>query len=124
MDDQQNRQARFALWVLFGINAMNFFDRQMLAAVSEPIRKEWGLSDTQLGWLATAFTLIYALVGVPLGRLSDRWVRTRILSIGVAVWSLLTAVSGLAWSYTSLFAARLGVGVGGDLRAGRQLTHG
>jgi MFS family permease len=112
MDDQQNRQARFALWVLFGINTMNFFDRQMLAAVSEPIRKEWGLSDTQLGWLATAFTLIYALVGVPLGRLSDRWVRTRILSIGVAVWSLLTAASGLAWSYTSLFAARLGVGVG------------
>src|SRR5215471_13479083 len=91
---------------------MNFFDRQVLAAVAEPIRKEWLLSDSALGWLNTAFTLIYAAVGVPLGRLSDKWKRTRILSIGVAVWSILTAASGLAWSFWSLFAARLGVGVG------------
>jgi predicted MFS family arabinose efflux permease len=107
--ETEKRQAWFALLVLFGINTMNFFDRQVLAAVAEPIRKEWLLSDSALGWLNTAFTLIYAAVGVPLGRLSDRWKRTRILSIGVAVWSVLTAASGLAWSFWSLFAARLGV---------------
>jgi predicted MFS family arabinose efflux permease len=110
--ETEKRQAWFALLVLFGINTMNFFDRQVLAAVAEPIRKEWLLSDSALGWLNTAFTLIYAAVGVPLGRLSDRWKRTRILSIGIAVWSLLTAASGFAWSFWSLFAARLGVGVG------------
>ncbi|MFY9556212.1 MAG: MFS transporter [Blastocatellia bacterium] len=105
-------KATYALWVLFGINMMNFFDRQILAAVTEPIRMEWHLNDTALGWLNTAFVLLYAAVGVPLGRLSDRWVRTKILGIGVTIWSLFTAASGLAWGYWSLFAARLGVGVG------------
>src|SRR5262245_35552592 len=105
-------KATYALWILFGINMMNFFDRQILAAVTEPIRKEWGLSDSSLGWLNTAFVLLYAAVGVPLGRLSDRWLRTRVLSIGVSVWSLFTAASGIAWNYWSLFAVRLGVGVG------------
>jgi predicted MFS family arabinose efflux permease len=105
-------KATYALWILFGINMMNFFDRQILAAVTEPIRKEWQLSDSSLGWLNTAFVLLYAAVGVPLGRLSDRWLRTRILSIGVSIWSLFTAASGVAWNYWSLFAVRLGVGVG------------
>jgi MFS family permease len=105
-------KAGYALWVLFGINMMNFFDRQILAAVTEPIRMEWHLNDTALGWLNTAFVLLYAAVGVPLGRLSDRWVRTKVLGIGVTVWSLFTAASGVAWGYWSLFAARLGVGVG------------
>ena len=62
-----------ALCVLFAINAVNFFDRQIGGVLAEPIRKEWGLTDTQVGWLATAFTLLYAAVGVPLGRLADRW---------------------------------------------------
>src|SRR5260370_16444496 len=84
----------------------------MLGALVEPIRKQWALTDSQIGWLATAFTLLYALVGVPLGRLADRWKRPRLLSLGVAAWSLLTAASGFAWGYGSLFAARLGVGVG------------
>jgi len=105
-------KSTYVLWVLFGINMMNFFDRQILAAVTEPIRMEWHLNDSALGWLNTAFVLLYAAVGVPLGRLSDRWLRTRILSIGVSVWSLFTAASGLAWNYWSLFAVRLGVGVG------------
>ena len=109
---KENNRAWFALWVLFGINAMNFYDRQILAAVTEPIRKEWALSDTAMGTLGTAFTLIYAAVGVPLGRLADSWSRNKLLSIGVAVWSVLTAASGLAWNFASLFVSRLGVGVG------------
>ena len=101
-----------ALWVLFGINALNFYDRQILAAVMEPVRKEWGLNDSAMGIFGTAFTLLYGAVGVPLGRLADTWARTRLLSIGVTVWSLLTASSGLAGNYAALFATRLGVGVG------------
>ncbi|MFN2500702.1 MAG: spinster family MFS transporter [Pyrinomonadaceae bacterium] len=101
-----------ALWILFAINAINFFDRQILGAVGEPIRKEFGLSDASLGALGTAFTLLYAFVGVPLGRLADHGSRKRILSIGVFVWSLMTAASGLATSFWQIFALRLGIGVG------------
>ncbi|MCU1291109.1 MAG: major facilitator superfamily 1 [Acidobacteria bacterium] len=102
----------FALWVLFAINTINFFDRQIMGAVGEPIRKEFGLSDASLGALGTAFTLIYAFVGVPLGRLADKIGRKSILSAGVFVWSLLTVGSGLANSFWQIFALRLGVGVG------------
>jgi len=102
----------FALWVLFGINTMNFYDRQILSAVAEPVRKEWALSDSALGLLGTAFTLLYAFVGVPFGRWADAWSRTRLLAGGCAVWSVLTAVSGLAQNASQLFVARLGVGVG------------
>ncbi|MBS1812989.1 MAG: MFS transporter [Acidobacteria bacterium] len=106
------KRATYALVILFLINTMNFFDRQILAAVTEPIRKEWGLSDTAMGWLGTAFTLIYAFVGVPLGRWADQGARTKILSLGVGVWSVFTAASGMAWNYWTLFAARMGVGIG------------
>src|ERR1051325_2638505 len=107
MANRSKSTSTYVLWVLFGINLMNFYDRQILAAVTEPIRKEFTLTDTQMGVLGTAFTLIYAAVGVPLGRLTDTWIRTRLLSIAVSVWSVLTAVSGLAWSYGSLVATRL-----------------
>jgi MFS family permease len=102
----------FALWLLFAINTMNFFDRQILGAVTEPIRKEWGLTDTQMGWLGTSFTLLYAFVGVPLGRLADVWRRKWLLTLGLTVWSGLTYISGLCGGFWSLFAVRLGVGVG------------
>jgi MFS family permease len=102
----------YALAVLFAINLMNFFDRQIIGGVGEGIRREWALSDTALGLLGTVFTLLYAVVGLPLGRLSDRLQRRKILAAGVFVWSLLTAMSGLARSFAQLIVARLGVGVG------------
>jgi len=108
----ETRRRVFALWVLFGINTVNFYDRQILPAVAEPIRKEWALSDSALGLLATAFTLLYAFVGVPFGRWADTRSRTRLLSAGCAAWSVLTAASGLAQSAWQLFVTRLGVGVG------------
>ena len=104
--------AAYALVVLFAINLMNFFDRQIIGGVGEGIRREWGLTDTALGLLGTVFTLLYAIVGLPLGRLSDKTQRRRILSAGVFVWSLLTAASGIARNFSQLVVARLGVGVG------------
>jgi predicted MFS family arabinose efflux permease len=106
------QNAGFALLVLFGINLMNFFDRQIAAVVGEPVRLEFGLSDTDLGILGTVFTLVYAAVGVPLGRLTDSLSRTRLISVGVTFWSILTAASGLAWNYPSIVASRIGVGIG------------
>jgi MFS family permease len=100
------------LLVLFLVNVLNFYDRQVLGAVLEPLHREFGLSDTQLAVLATAFTLLYAVAGLPLGRLADRWSRKRLLAIGVTVWAALTALGGLASSYRMLLATRLGVGIG------------
>ncbi|MEK7855644.1 MAG: MFS transporter, partial [Acidobacteriota bacterium] len=114
--DVKPQTRSFAVWyaliVLFAINTMNFFDRQILGAVGEPIRKEFELSDASLGLLGTAFTLLYAFVGVPLGVLADKIGRKGILSVGVFVWSLMTAASGIAQSFWQIFALRLGVGVG------------
>ena len=63
------RQTRpgWTLFVLFLLNALNFFDRNILGAIVEPLRREWGLRDAQIGWIGTAFTLLYAMVGLPLG---------------------------------------------------------
>ena len=99
--------------MLFAINLMNFFDRQILGAVGEQIRREWGLGDTALGALGTAFTLLYAFVGVPVRTpCGSRAAASYILAGGVFVWSLLTAASGLARNFWQLFVIRLGVGVG------------
>jgi MFS family permease len=110
--NQERERTWIALGVLFAINTLNFYDRQILGAVGETVRDEWRLSDTALGSLGTAFTLLYAVVGVPLGRMTDRFSRRWILCAGVTVWSLLTAASGLARNFTELFVVRLGVGSG------------
>jgi MFS family permease len=109
---KQSNAAWYALSVLFVINALNFFDRQIIGAVGEPIRKEFGLNDSALGALNTAFTLIYAFVGLPLGKLADKYSRKWILAGGVFFWSLMTAASGLARNFWQIFALRLGVGIG------------
>jgi MFS family permease len=88
-------RAAFALFVLFLANTLNFFDRTVLSAVVEPLRKEWALSDGAVGWLGTAFTLLYAVVGLPLGHLADTGRRTTLLFAGSFLWSLMTALSGL-----------------------------
>jgi predicted MFS family arabinose efflux permease len=112
MNEDQNKNAVYALAVLFAINTMNFFDRQIIASVSPSIIKEWNLSDTAMGLIGTAFIVIYAVVGIPFGVWADRGSRRKLLSFAVTIWSLFTAASGLAWGYWSMFAARLGVGVG------------
>jgi MFS family permease len=98
--------------VLFLINVLNFYDRQALGAVTEPLRHEFHLSDTQLGAITTSFTALYALAGLPLGRLADTWSRKKLLAAGTAIWASLTGLGGLAGSYAMLLATRLGVGIG------------
>ena len=80
--------------------------------MTEPVRREFSLSDTQVGVLTTAFTLLYAVIGVPLGRMADRGSRKKLLAGGVSVWSLLTATSAIASGYGLLLFSRLGVAVG------------
>lgn len=101
-----------ALAVLFLVNVLNFYDRQTLAAILEPLRHEFSLSDTQLGGLFTLFTVVFALAGLPLGRLADTRSRRGLLAAGIAVWTGLTGMAGLATSYAMLLGTRLGVGIG------------
>ncbi len=76
------------------------------------MRKEFHLSDTQIGLLGGVFIWIYALAGVPLGRIADRWSRKKLLALGLFVWTALTAIAGVANTFTLLLLSRMGVGVG------------
>ena len=98
--------------VLFAINILNFYDRQVPGALVEPMRKEFHLNDTQIGLLGSAFIWIYAIVGVPLGGLADSASRKKLLAWGVIIWTALTASAGLAHTYALLLFSRVGVGVG------------
>lgn len=100
------------LFLLFLANLFNFFDRTIPAIIIEPIRMEWGLSDLQLGLIGTAFTIVYALAGLPLGRMADTGSRRKIMGWGLAAWSGLTALNGLAWNFWSFLLIRMGVGIG------------
>lgn len=109
---QQADNAWRILILLFLANLFNFFDRTIPAILVEPIRHEWNLSDFQLGLAGTVFTLVYAIAGLPLGRMADRGSRSRIMGWGLAAWSGLTALNGLAWNYTSFLLIRMGIGIG------------
>jgi MFS family permease len=103
----------YALGVLFVVYLLNFVDRQILSILANDIKADLELDDAQLGFLyGTAFAIFYALFGIPLGRLADSWSRTRLLALGLALWSCMTALSGLARNGATLAAARVGVGVG------------
>src|SRR5215470_13391913 len=108
-----SRYPSYVLAVLVVVYVFNFLDRQILSILAERIRADLGVSDAQLGFLyGTAFAVFYALFGIPLGRLADVWDRRRLIAIGLAVWSAMTASSGLARGFAQLTAARIGVGVG------------
>ena len=101
-----------ALLILFFVNVLNYYDRQALGALVEPLRHEFRLSDTQLAAIPTLVTIVYAVAGVPLGRLADRVSRKRLLAAGVAVWAALTGFGALASGYAMLLVSRLGMGAG------------
>lgn len=101
-----------ALVVLTAVNILNFYDRHVLGALVEPIRKEFHLTDTQVGLLGSIFIWLYSIVGVPLGKAADTWSRKKLLAAGIVVWSALTAVAALAANYTMLLVSRLGFAVG------------
>ncbi|QNH02788.1 spinster family MFS transporter [Pseudomonas sediminis] len=109
---QQASNAWRILFLLFLANLFNFFDRTIPAIIIEPIRLEWSLSDLQLGLIGTAFTIVYALAGIPLGRMADTGARRKIMGWGLAAWSGLTALNGMAWNFWSFLLIRMGVGIG------------
>ncbi|MGB3754244.1 MAG: MFS transporter [Parerythrobacter sp.] len=103
----------YALSVLVLVYVLNFVDRQILSILANDIKADLGVDDGYLGFLyGTAFAIFYALFGIPLGKLADSWKRVRLMTIGLAVWSAMTAISGFARNAAELTVARIGVGVG------------
>jgi predicted MFS family arabinose efflux permease len=101
------------LAVLSVINLLNYVDRISLSLLLEPIKKELSLSDGQMGLLSgVAFSLFYALLGIPIARMADRGGKAWLLPLCVFLWSLMTMASGMATSFGALFLARMFVGVG------------
>lgn len=104
---------RYVLGVLVVVYVLNFLDRQILSILNEHIKADLGLTDAEMGFLfGTAFAVFYALFGIPLGRLADVWVRRSLIAVGLAFWSAMTAVSGLAQNFAQIAVARIGVGIG------------
>ncbi len=105
--------AWYAVVILVVAFIFSFIDRIVISMLVEPLKADLGLSDTQLGLLqGPAFAVFYALVGLPIGRWADRHSRRAIIAWGISIWSVMTAVCGLARNFLQLFLARVGVGVG------------
>lgn len=103
----------YALFVLIIAYTFSYLDRQALTLMVEPIRKSLDITDTQLSLLhGFAFAIFYTILGIPLGRLVDQHKRVTIVAVGVAFWSIMTALCGTAKNFGQMFLARIGVGVG------------
>ncbi|MBA3456690.1 MAG: MFS transporter, partial [Deltaproteobacteria bacterium] len=103
----------YVLGMLIVVYTMNFLDRQILAILAGPIKKELELSDGQVGLMGgLAFAALYSTLGVPIAWLADRSSRRRIMAYALGIWSGFTALCGLAGNFWQLFLARVGVGVG------------
>ena len=108
-----SKVAGYGLFMLTLVYAFNFVDRQILVILQEPIKNDMGLSDTQLGLLSGfSFALVYITAGIPIAYWADRTNRRNIITASLAVWSGMTALSGLAQNYSQLLLARIGVGIG------------
>ncbi|AOH82889.1 hypothetical protein AWL63_01745 [Sphingomonas panacis] len=105
--------AWYVLFVLVVVYTFNAMDRTILSILAEDIKHTFAMSDSQLGFLhGTAFGVFYALFGYPMGRLIDRWRRTKLLAIGLAMWSAMTVICGLSANMVQLVGSRIGVGIG------------
>ena len=107
------RARHYALGILVVVYTFNFIDRQILSILLQPVKDDLGLSDTAMGMLTGfAFAAFYATLGIPIARFADRSNRRNLVAWALGIWSLMTALSGLAQNFWHLLAARIGVGIG------------
>jgi predicted MFS family arabinose efflux permease len=106
---------RLILWVLLIVYIFNFLDRQIVNILAEPISRDLGLSDTQIGLMTgIAFAAFYTFLGIPIARYADspKANRVGLISISLLFWSAMTVICGMAQNFVHLLLARIGVGVG------------
>lgn len=108
-----SRAGWYALFLVSSGQGLSLLDRQILSILAPSISRDLGIGDAEIGLLyGTLFALFYALFSLPLGRLVDGWIRTRLLAICILSWSLATGLAAFAQSFTLLALSRLGVGIG------------
>lgn len=104
---------KYVLGVLFIVTMLNFLDRQIISILAEPIKRDLGLTDTEIGLMTgLSFAIFYTTLAIPVAALADKWNRSRIIAIAIAIWSAMTVLCGLATNFLQLFLARVGVGIG------------
>ena len=112
-DTKRSRYAWYVVAVLTLANVCAFVDRQVLSLLVVPIKRDLGVTDTQMSYLiGLSFSLFYTVLGLPIGRWADRGNRRTIIAGGITLWSVMTTLGGVAHSYGRLLLARVGVGVG------------
>ncbi|RWU18220.1 MFS transporter [Pseudomonas alkylphenolica] len=106
-------RTHYALFVLASIYVFNYIDRQLMAILIEPVKLEFGISDTGIGLLSgVTFAVFYTVFGFPMGRLSDRIGRKPVIAFSCIAWSVMTMLCGMAGNFLTLVLARIGVAVG------------
>lgn len=112
-DDNRSAYQWYVVIICMVAYILSFVDQQILSLMIEPIKADLMLSDTQFSLLqGLAFSLFYAFMGVPIAALADKKSRIKIISVGIAFWSLATAACGLSKNFIQMFLARLSVGAG------------
>jgi len=97
-------RAWYAVGVLYVAYVLAFVDRQIIAFLVAPIRADLGITDFEFSLIAgLAFAIFYAVLGIPIGLVADRWSRRNLVAIGIALWSVMTGLCGLAGNYLHLF---------------------
>src|SRR5215471_21042534 len=109
---QRASYAYFALATLTLLNLLNYVDRFIFAALIPYIKQDTGYSDSQLGWVGSAFTIVYTVCSPLFGYLGDRYRRGRLIAFGISIWSVATAAAGVAANFIQLLISRSAVGVG------------
>lgn len=108
-----SRAGWYALFLVSSGQGLSLLDRQILSILAPSISRDLGIGDAEIGLLyGTLFALFYALFSLPLGRLVDGWIRTRLLAVCILLWSLATGLAAFAQTFTVLAISRLGVGIG------------
>ena len=102
----------FTLFALTSINILNYIDRNIISALVPAIQADLHFTDTQMGLLASGFTLAYTVIAPVFGAIGDRGPRLKTMAVGVMIWSAATAWSGIARSFATQMAARVTVGLG------------
>ena len=109
----EKKHSYSAVAILTLAQVFAFIDRQIPSMLVEPIKQDFNLTDSQIALLGgVAFSIFYAIMALPIGYAVDRYTRTKVLGTGIFLWSLMTALAGLANSFGKLFGARIGVAVG------------
>ena len=109
--------ASYALWLLTAINLVNYLTRNAIFALFDPVKRDLALTDAHLGWLGSAYVLVFSVASLPAGVIGDLGSRRVVIATGVALWSAGTALSGLAQDFGWLLLARSLVGLGGAAAA-------